>query len=51
MGINIEYIYDFPCSRTNEAILIFRFSDLDAAMARLQEAGINLVTNEELLPK
>ena len=47
--INIEYMYAFPYSRANEAILIFRFSDLDAAIARLQAAGINLVTSEELL--
>jgi hypothetical protein len=51
IGINIEYMYAFPYSRTNEAILIFRFADLDAAIARLQEAGINLVTHEELLTK
>ena len=51
IGINIEYMYAFPYSRTKEAILIFRFSDLDAAIARLQAAGINLVTSEELLPK
>ena len=51
IGINIEYMYAFPWSRTNEAILIFRFADLDAAIARLQEAGINLVTHEELLTK
>ena len=51
MDINIEYMYAFPYSRANEAILIFRFSDLDRAMAQLQAAGINLVTSEELLPK
>ena len=49
MEINIEYMYAFPYSRTDQAILIFRFSDLDRAMARLQAAGINLVTSEELL--
>ena len=51
IGINIEYMYAFPYSRTDEAILIFRFADLDAAIARLQAAGINLVTSEELLTK
>jgi len=51
IGINIEYMYAFPYSRTDEAILIFRFSDLDAAIARLQAAGVNLVTSEELLTK
>jgi hypothetical protein len=50
-GINIEYMYAFPCFRGDEAILIFRFADLDAAIERLQTAGINLLASEELLKK
>jgi hypothetical protein len=49
--INIEYMYAFPCLRGDQAILIFRFNDTDAAMARLQAAGINLLASEELLEK
>jgi hypothetical protein len=48
--INIEYMYAFPV-RGDEAILIFRFADPDAAIARLQAAGINLVASEQLLKK
>ena len=48
-GINIEYMYAFPNACDNRAILIFRFSDLDAAIARLQAAGINLLASDELL--
>jgi hypothetical protein len=48
-GINIEYMYAFPYSRSKQAILIFRFADPDAAIARLQIAGINLLASEELL--
>jgi hypothetical protein len=48
-GINIEYMYAFPYSRGGQAILIFRFADPDAAIARLQTAGINLLASEELL--
>jgi hypothetical protein len=33
----------------NRAILIFRFSDLDAAIAHLKKAGINLLASDELL--
>ena len=40
--INIEYMYAFPYVRGDKAILIFRFADLDAAIARLQTAGISL---------
>jgi hypothetical protein len=48
-GINIEYMYAFPYLRGNAAILIFRFNDPDAAMERLQAAGINLLASDELL--
>ncbi|MGA2673160.1 MAG: acetolactate synthase [Terracidiphilus sp.] len=50
-GINIEYMYAFPYVRSDRAILIFRFADVDAAIACLQAAGINLVASEELLEK
>jgi hypothetical protein len=48
-GINIEYMHAFPYIRGDQAILIFRFNDPDAAIARLQMAGINLVASKELL--
>jgi hypothetical protein len=48
-GINIEYMYAFPYSRGDQAILIFRFADPDAAIARLQAAGINILAGDELL--
>jgi len=48
-GINIEYMYAFPYLRGDQAILIFRFNDPDAAIAQLQTAGINLLTSDELL--
>jgi hypothetical protein len=48
-GINIEYMYAFPNACDNRAILIFRFSDPDAAIARLQAAGVNLLPRDELL--
>lgn len=48
-GINIEYMYAFPNACDNRAILIFRFSDPDAAIARLHAAGVNLLPSDELL--
>ena len=50
-GINIEYMYAFPCARGNEAILIFRFADPDVAIARLENANINLLASDELLKR
>lgn len=50
-GINIEYMYAFPNRCGDQAILIFRFADPDAAIARLQTAGINLLTSNELMKR
>ncbi len=50
-GINIEYMYAFPCVSGGEAVLIFRFADPDAAIARLQSADINLLAPDELLKR
>jgi hypothetical protein len=50
-GINIEYMYAFSDVRGDEAILIFRFADTDAAIARLQAAGVKLMASDELLKK
>ena len=44
-------MYAFSDVRGDQAILIFRFADPDAAIARLQTAGINLLASEELLKK
>ena len=50
-SINIEYMYSCPEIRGEDAILLFRFSDPDAAIQRLQAAGIRLADGEELLGK
>jgi hypothetical protein len=40
---NIEYMYAFTFGRGETAVMIFRFSDPDAAIERLQAAGVNVV--------
>jgi hypothetical protein len=50
-SINIEYMYAFPYLRGDQAILIFRFNDPDAAIDGLHKAGINLLASEEILKK
>ena len=47
-SVNIEYMYAFPFGHGDNAVLIFRFNDPDAAVERLQAAGISLVSREEL---
>jgi hypothetical protein len=47
-GTNIEYMYAFTFGRGDTAVLIFRFDNPDAAIERLQAAGVNLVGSSEL---
>lgn len=46
--VNIEYMYAFTFKRNDKAILVFRFDEPDKAIARLQEAGINMLGSVEL---
>ena len=46
--INIEYMYAFTFGRGDTAVMIFRFNKPDAAIARLQSAGINVVGSTEV---
>jgi hypothetical protein len=47
-GINIEYMYAFTFGRGDTAVMIFRFDNPDAAIARLQAAGINVVASTKV---
>jgi hypothetical protein len=44
VGINVEYMYAFAARLGNCAVLVFRFDNLDAAIAALTRAGINPVS-------
>jgi hypothetical protein len=46
-GLNIEYMYAFTFSHGDTAVMIFRFDNPDAAIERLQSAGINVVESLE----
>jgi len=47
-GLDVEYMYAFTFGRSDKAVLIFRFDDPDAALARLKERGVNVVGEVEL---
>lgn len=47
--VNIEYIYAFSQSSRDQAVLVFRFTDTDAAIEALQRAGINILRRPDLL--
>ena len=46
--VNIEYMYALTFGRENRAVLIFRFDQPDAAIARLREAGIGVLDSVEI---
>jgi len=50
-GLNIEYMYAFTEKRGDRALLVFRFTNPDAALKVLQERGINPVGTVELFSR
>ena len=47
-GLNVEYMYAFVQKSGENAVLIFRFDDPDMALTVLQNAGIKILTGEEV---
>jgi hypothetical protein len=47
-GVNIEYMYAFAARHGEEAILVFRFDDLDKAEKALTAAGRDVISPLEL---
>lgn len=47
-GINVEYMYAFVQQKAQNAIMIFRFDNLDEAIKILAENGINVLSDAEL---
>ena len=50
-GLNIEYMYAFAEKRGDRALLVFRFTDPDAALQVLQAGGINPIGAVELFSR
>jgi len=47
-GINVEYMYAFVQHSGKNAVIIFRFDNLEDAIAILQKEGIHIYTGEEV---
>ena len=47
-NLNVEYMYAFVNKTGENAVLIFRFEEMDKAIASLQEAGFTLLTGEQI---
>ena len=47
-GINVEYMYAFANPHGKNAIMIFRFDNLDKAIGILQENGIKVINGPDV---
>ena len=47
-GLNVEYMYAFVNKSGSNAVLIFRFDDMDRAIEILQQAGFALLTGAQI---
>jgi len=46
--INVEYMYAFVQKSGENAIIIFRFDDIEKAITALQKAGVKILKGEEV---
>jgi len=46
-GINVEYMYGFPC-KSNEAVMVFRFDRTELATEILQQEGVRIFSTEDI---
>ncbi len=46
--VNVEYMYAFANPQCKNAIMIFRFDDLEKALKILNEKNIKVITTEEI---
>jgi hypothetical protein len=47
-GLNVEYMYAFVERSSNNAVIIFRFDDVDEATRALLEKGVTILNGEKL---
>ncbi len=47
-SLNVEYMYAFSQRSGKSGLIIFRFDEVDRAIAALGDAGIQVLTNEEV---
>jgi len=47
-GLNVEYMYAFVNKTGDNAVLIFRFDDMDKAIAALQKAEFTILSGAQV---
>jgi len=47
-GINLEYLYAFVSSKTDEAIVVMRLENMEKAVAALNESNVKILDVEDI---
>ncbi|MCE5251829.1 ACT domain-containing protein [bacterium] len=47
-GINVEYMYAFVEKSSNNAVVIFRIEDIDAAVSALKKNDVTILDNKQV---
>ena len=47
-GINLEYLYAFVSSKTDEAIVVMRLENMEKAVAALNESNVKILDAEDI---
>ena len=47
-SINVEYLYAFVSTKVEEAIVVFKIENYEDGLKALENAGANLLSNEDL---
>ena len=47
-GLNVEYMYAFVSRATEKAVVVFRFEDVDSALAALRKAQVSVLAAEKV---
>ncbi len=47
-GLNVEYMYAFVNKHGGNAVLIFRFNDMDKGIEALSQSGFTILTGEQV---
>lgn len=50
-GISVEYMYAFTIKSGENAVLLFRFDDMDKAVTALKDAGFNVLDSVALFKR
>jgi len=47
-GLSVEYMYAFAMRAGGDAVMVFRFDDMDRALTVLQAAGVSVSKSVDL---